>query len=139
MEILVDFMKFVESLMRSGWIAVLGDNDATLQYYNTLCRELEPGDCVKVSIVLPDGSLLTYPFVRKSTKLQAMLRASDNDFEKLMFIEVRGDGGKMMEVTVFLTPDTSRVHDFAESIYRSLLMQLERVKMELVARNLPRM
>jgi len=129
----------LESLLRSGWVAVLGDNDAALQYYDALCKQLEPGDCVKVSIVLPDGSLLTYAFVRKSTKLKTMLRASDNDFEKLMFIEVRGDGSRLTKVTVILVPDTSRVHDFAESIYKGLLTQLERVKMELVARNLPHM
>jgi hypothetical protein len=44
-----------------------------------------------------------------------------------------------MSVTVVLTLDASKVHDFAESIYRGLLIQLERIKMELVARNLPHM
>jgi hypothetical protein len=129
----------LESLLRSGWVAVLGDNDVALQYYSALCRELEPGDCVKVSVVLPDGSLLTYPFVRKSAKLQAVLRARDSDFEKLVFVEVRGDGGRVVSVTVVLAPDTSIVHNFAENIYRGLLMQLERVKMEMNARNLPHM
>jgi len=129
----------IESLLRSGWVAVLGNDDAALQYYDALCKQLDPGDCVKLSIVLPDGSLLTYPFIRKSPRLQAILKATDSGFEKLMFIEVQGDGGKLVGVTVVLVPDTSRVHDFAESIYRGLLMHLERVKMELVARNLPRM
>jgi len=137
--VLNEILGIIESLLKSGWVIVLGDNDAALQYYNTLCRELEPGNCVKVSIVLPDGSLLTYPFVRKSAKLQSILRASEEGFEKLMFIEVRGDGDKVKMVTVVLVPDTSIVHDFAENIYRGLLMQLEKIKMEFVARNLPHM
>jgi hypothetical protein len=134
-----EILVIIESLLKSGWVIILGDNDAALQYYDALCKQLDPGDCMKLSIVLPDGSLLTYPFIRKSPRLQALLKATDSGFEKLMFIEVRGDGGKLVRVTVVLVPDTSRVHDFAESIYRGLLMQLERVKMELVARNLPHM
>jgi len=137
--VLSEILGIIESLLKSGWVIVLGDNDAALQYYNNLCRELEPGNCVKVSIVLPDGSLLTYPFVRKNPKLQAILRASEEGFEKLAFIEVRGDGDKVKMVTVVLIPDTSRIHDFAENIYRGLLVQLEKVKMDLVARNLPHM
>jgi hypothetical protein len=133
-----EILVIIESLLKSGWVIILGDNDAALQYYDALCKQLDPGDCMKLSIVLPDGSLLTYPFIRKSPRLQAILKATDSGFEKLMFIEVQGDGGKLVGVTVVLT-DRSRVHDFAESIYRGLLAQLERVKMELVARNLPHM
>jgi len=137
--VLEAILAVIESLLRSGWVAVLGNDDATLQYYNTLCKQLDPGDCVKLSIVLPDGSLLTYPFIRKSPRLQTILKATDSNFKKLMFIEVQGDGGKLVGVTVVLIPDTSRVHDFAESIYRGLLAQPERVKMEMVAKNLPHM
>jgi hypothetical protein len=40
---------------------------------------------------------------------------------------------------VVLSPDTSQIHNFAERLYRGTLALLERVKMELVARNLPHM
>jgi hypothetical protein len=137
--VLSEILGIVESLLRSGWVAVLGNDSAGLDYYNNLCRELEPGDCIKISFVLPDGTQYTYPFVRKSPKLKEVLKASDSDFERLMLIEVHVSGGKIREVVVVLSPDTSQVHEFAKSIYRGLLMQLERVKMEIVARNLPHM
>jgi hypothetical protein len=133
-----EILNVIESLLKSGWVAVLGDDDATLQYYSNLCKELEPGDCIKVEVVLPNGAFV-YPFVRKSPKLKAVLRASDSDFEKLFLIQVQGNGGKAQKVVVVLSPDTSQIHNFAVNLYRGTLELLERVKMELVARNLPHM
>ena len=133
-----EILNVIESLLKSGWVAVLGDDDAALQYYSNLCKELEPGDCIKVEVVLPNGAFV-YPFVRKSPKLKAVLRASDSDFEKLFLIQVQGNGGKAQKVVVVLSPDTSQIHNFAVNLYRGTLELLERVKMELVARNLPHM
>lgn len=103
-----------------------------------MCRRLEPGDCIKISIVLPDGTQFTYPFVRKSPKLKELLKARDGDFEKVMLIKVQGNGGKV-QVVVVLSPDTTQIRNFAKTLYRGTLELLERVKMEMNARNLPHM
>ena len=132
-----EILNVIESLLKSGWVAVLGD-DAALQYYSNLCRELEPGDCIKVEVVLPNGAFV-YPFVRKSPKLKELLKASDGDFEKLLLIEVQRNGGKAQKVVVVLSSDTSQIHNFAVNLYRGTLQLLERVKMEMNARNLPHM
>jgi len=135
--VLGEILNVIESLLKSGWVAVLGD-DAALQYYSNLCRELEPGDCIKVEVVLPNGAFV-YPFVRKSPKLKELLKASDGDFEKLLLIEVQRNGGKAQKVVVVLSSDTSQIHNFAVNLYRGTLQLLERVKMEMNARNLPHM
>jgi hypothetical protein len=136
--VLSEILNIVESLMKSGWVAVLGDDNAVLQYYNTLCRELEPGDCIKVEVVLPNGAFV-YPFIRKSSRLKEVLKASDSDFERLLLIQVHEDRGEVRKVVVVLSQDPSQIHNFAESLYRGTLELLERVKMELVTRNLPHM
>jgi hypothetical protein len=135
---LSEILDIVEILMKSGWVAVLGDGNAVLQYYNTLCKELEPGDCIEVEIVLPNGAFV-YPFIRKSSRLKEVLKASDSDFEKLLLIQVHEDRGEVRKVVVVLSPDTSQIHNFVERLYRGTLALLERVKMEMNARNLPHM
>lgn len=139
MDILVDVLKFVENLMRSGWVIVLGDSNYGIKYYSDVCGKLDPGSCLSIDI--SSGYLgfdIKLMFIKKSEKFRSLVNISEKDFENLYAVEVVHQGD-VVKVILRINPDTSSMNIFIESIERSIIYIVDRAKIFETARNLPHM
>jgi hypothetical protein len=140
MELLEYVMKFVESLMRSGWVIVLGDSEHSEKYYSYVCGKLNPYNCISINI--SSGYLgfdVKLMLIRKSEALKGITNISEKDFENLYAIEVT-PSGNTIRVAYKVYPDILKaVGTLIESLSRSVTHLVDRAKILEVARSLPHM
>jgi hypothetical protein len=139
-DILVDVLKFVENLLKSGWVIVLGDSNYSIKYYSDVCGKLDPGSCLSIDI--SSGYLgfdVKLMFIKKSEKFRSLVNIPEKDFKDLYAVEVVHQGD-VLKVLLRIDPDISRsINIFIESIERSIIYTVDRAKIFETARNLPHM
>lgn len=140
MDILVDVLKFVENLLRCGWVIVL---EIATTASSTIAMYVES---LIQATVYPSISLHGYlgfdaklMFIKKSEKFRSLVDISEKDFENLYAVEVVHQGD-VLKVLLRINPDISRsMNIFIESIERSIIYIVDRAKIFETARNLPHM